>query len=35
MAHSKMDAVLLKLHEMQYDDVRRFPFVDKEDLMDM
>lgn len=45
MAHSRMDAVLLKLHEMRCDDVLRFPFVDppsvevllraKEDLMDM
>lgn len=45
MAHSRMDAVFLKLHEMRFDDVLRFPFVDppsvevlyrtKEDLMDM
>lgn len=45
MAHSRMDAVLLKLREMRYDDVLRFPFVDprsvevlfraKEDLVDM
>lgn len=45
MAYSRMDFVLLKLHEMRFDDVLRFPFVDppsvevlyraKEDLMDM
>lgn len=45
MAHSRMDVVLLKLHEMRLDDVLRFPFADppsaevlyraKEDLMDM
>lgn len=45
MVHSRMDAVVLKLHEMRYDDVLRFPFVDppsvevlfraKEDLKDM
>ncbi|KAK7718388.1 DEAH-box ATP-dependent RNA helicase prp43 [Diaporthe eres] len=45
MAHSSMDAVLLKLHEMRFDDVLRFPFVDPpavevllramEDLMNM
>ncbi|POS70517.1 pre-mRNA-splicing factor ATP-dependent RNA helicase prp43 [Diaporthe helianthi] len=45
MAHSNMDAVLLKLHDMGYDDTLRFPFVDppsveilfraKEDLTDM
>lgn len=45
MAHSRMDVVLLKLHEMRFDNVLRFPFVDppsvevlyraKEDLMDM
>lgn len=28
MAHSRMDAVLLKLHEMRFGDVLRFPFVD-------
>lgn len=45
MAYSRMDVVLLKLHEMRFDDVLRFLFVDppsvevlyraKEDLMDM
>lgn len=45
MAYSRMDIVLLKLHEMRFDDVLRFVFVDppsvevlyraKEDLMDM
>lgn len=45
MAYSRMDVVLLKLHEMRFDDMMRFPFKDppsvevlyraKEDLMDM
>lgn len=45
MEYSWMDVVLLKLHEMRFDDVLRFPFVDppsvevlyraKEGLMDM
>lgn len=45
MAYSRMDVMLLKLHEMRFDDMMRFPFKDppsvevlylaKEDLMDM